>query len=162
MRPSDPEEPRVARVIAGARELGLDIQPVTFENETRTAEQAAAEVGCDVAAIVKTLVFHADGRVLLFLVSGANRLDVRRAAQAAGVPSVEKADAALTKSTTGFSIGGVPPFGHVNHLPVIVDEDLLRFEQVWAAGGRPDTVFPIDPGKLAAATGDLVATLRAD
>jgi Cys-tRNA(Pro) deacylase len=162
MRPSDPEEPRVAHVIAGARGLGLDIQPVTFENETRTAEQAAAEVGCDVAAIVKALVFHSDGRVLLFLVSGANRLDVRRAAQAAGVASVEKADAALTKSATGFSIGGVPPFGHVSHLPVIVDEDLLRFEQVWAAGGRPDTVFPIDPGKLAAATGNLVATLRAD
>ena len=162
MRPSDPHEPRVARVVAGARDLGLDIQPVTFENETRTAEQAAAEVGCDVAAIVKTLVFHANGRVLLFLVSGANRLDVRRAAQAAGVPSVEKADAALTKSATGFSIGGVPPFGHVDHLPVIVDEDLLRIEQVWAAGGRSDTVFQIDPGKLAAATGDLVATLRAD
>ncbi len=162
MRPSDPNEPRVARVIAGARELGLDIHPVTFENETRTAEQAAAEVGCDVRAIVKTLVFHWDGRVLLFLVSGGNQLDARRAARAAGVASVEKADAALTKSATGFSIGGVPPFGHLNHLPVIVDEDLLRFEQVWAAGGRPDTVFPIDPRRLAAATGDLVATLRAE
>jgi Cys-tRNA(Pro) deacylase len=162
MRPSDPNEPRIARVIAGARQLGLDIQPVTFENETRTAEQAAAEVGCDVAAIVKTLVFHADGRVLLFLVSGTNRLDVRRAAHAAGVASVEKADAALTKSATGFSIGGVPPFGHASHLPVIVDEDLLRFEQVWAAAGRPDTVFAIDPSKLAAATGEVVATLRAD
>jgi prolyl-tRNA editing enzyme YbaK/EbsC (Cys-tRNA(Pro) deacylase) len=83
MRPSDPDEPRVARVIAGARKLGLDIQPVTFENETRTAEQAATEIGCDVAAIVKTLVFQADGRVLLFFVSGANRLDLHRAAQAA-------------------------------------------------------------------------------
>lgn len=162
MRPSDPHEPRVARVIAGARELGLDIRPVTFENETRTAEQAATEIGCDVAAIVKTLAFQADGRVLLFLMSGANRLDLRRAAQAAGVAAVEKADAALTKSATGFSIGGVPPFGHASDLPVIVDEDLLRFEQVWAAGGRPDTVFPIDPSHLAGATGDRVATLRAD
>jgi prolyl-tRNA editing enzyme YbaK/EbsC (Cys-tRNA(Pro) deacylase) len=162
MRPSDPDEPRVARVIAGARELGLDIRPVTFENETRTAEQAAAEVGCDVAAIVKSLVFQAEGRVLLFLVSGANRLDLGRAAQAAGVATVEKADAALTKSATGFSIGGVPPFGHAGDLPVIVDEDLLRFDQVWAAGGRPDTVFPIDPSRLAAATGNRVAILRAE
>jgi prolyl-tRNA editing enzyme YbaK/EbsC (Cys-tRNA(Pro) deacylase) len=87
---------------------------------------------------------------------------VHRAAQAAGVASVEKANATLTKAATGFSIGGVPPFGHASHLPVIVDEDLLRFEQVWAAGGRPDTVFPIDPGKLVGATGGLVATLRAD
>jgi prolyl-tRNA editing enzyme YbaK/EbsC (Cys-tRNA(Pro) deacylase) len=85
MRSSDPDDPRVARVMAGGRKLGLDIRPVTFENETRTAEQAATEVGCDVAAIVKSLAFQADGRVLLFLVSGANRLDLRRAAQAAGV-----------------------------------------------------------------------------
>ena len=162
MRSSDPDQPRVARVIADARDLGLDIRPVTFENETRTAEQAATEIGCDVAAIVKTLAFQAGGRVLLFLVSGANRLDLRRAAQAAGVAAVEKADAALTKSATGFSIGDVPPFGHASDLPVIVDEDLLRFEQVWAAGGRPDTVFPIDPSRLVAATGGRVATLRAD
>jgi Cys-tRNA(Pro) deacylase len=162
MQPSDPHEPRVARVIAGAHDLGLDIRPVRFKNETRTAEQAATEIGCDVAAIVKTLAFQADGRILLFLVSGANQLDLRLAAQAAGVAAVEKADAALTKSATGFSIGGVPPFGHARDLPVIVDEDLLHFEQVWAAGGRPDTVFPIDPSQLVAATGNRVATLRAD
>ncbi|MQB01172.1 MAG: YbaK/EbsC family protein [Actinobacteria bacterium] len=162
MRPADPNEPRVARVVAGARRSGLDIEPVTFENETRTAEQAANEIGCDVAAIVKSLVFQADGRALLFLVSGANRLDPRRAAAAAEVGAVAKADAALTKSATGFSIGGVPPFGHLNELPVIVDRDLLRFDEVWAAAGRPDTVFPIDPNELARAAGGRVAALKAE
>jgi Cys-tRNA(Pro) deacylase len=162
MRSSDPNEPRVARVVTGARQLGLDIQPVTFENETRTAEQAANEIGCDVAAIVKSLVFKADGRALLFLVSGANRLDPERAAAAAGVGAVDKADAALTKSATGFSIGGVPPFGHASELPVVVDRDLLRFDEVWAAGGRPDTVFAIDPKELARVTGGRIADLRSE
>jgi Cys-tRNA(Pro) deacylase len=162
MRPSDPNEPRVARVIAGAKQLGLEIKPVTFENETRTAEQAANEIGCDVAAIVKSLVFHADGRALLFLVAGANRLDPDRAATAAQVTGVDKADAALTKSATGFSIGGVPPFGHTKELPVIVDRDLLHLDEVWAAGGRPDTVFPIDPRELARAAGGRVAELKAE
>ena len=161
MRPSDPAEPRIARVIAGADALGLSIAPVTFENETRTAQQAATEIGCDVAQIVKSLVFHDDGRTFLFLVSGANRLDPGRAARAAETEAVDKADAELTKKATGFSIGGVPPFGHATELPVIVDEDLLGFDEVWAAAGRPDSVFPIDPRELARATGGRVAALRA-
>ena len=160
MRPSDPNEPRVSRVVAGARGLGIEIEPVTFENETRTAEQAAGEIGCDTGAIVKTLVFRAGDRALLFLVSGSNRLDTGKAAAAAGVEEVAKADAAFTKSATGFSIGGVPPFGHATQLDVVVDEDLLRFDQVWAAGGRPDTVFPIDPDELVRGVGGRVATLK--
>lgn len=160
MRPSDPSERRVARVIAGARELGLEIQPVTFENETRTAQQAATAIGCDVAAIVKSLVFRSGEQPLLFLMSGANRLDPELAAAAAEVDVVDKADAALTKSATGYSIGGVPPFGHAEELRVIVDRDLLGFDEVWAAGGRPDTVFPIDPHELVRATGGRVADLK--
>jgi Cys-tRNA(Pro) deacylase len=162
MRPADPNEPRIARVVAGARSQGVDIAPVTFENETRTAEQAATEIGCDVAQIVKSLVFQSDGRALLFLVSGGNRLDPERAARAADVKSIEKADAALSKTATGFSIGGVPPFGHITELPIVVDEDLLEFDEVWAAAGRPDSVFPVDPKELARATGGRVATLRAE
>jgi Cys-tRNA(Pro) deacylase len=161
MRPSDPNEPRVARVIAGARAAGIQIAPVTFERETRTAEQAASEIGCDVAQIVKSLVFQSDGRPLLFLVSGANRLDPAAGARAAGVERLDKADAALTKQATGFSIGGVPPFGHASSLPVVIDEDLLTFEEIWAAGGRPDTVFPIAPDELVRATDGRVSAIGA-
>lgn len=161
MRPSDPNEPRVSRVVAAARAAGLQIAPVTFERETRTAEQAAAEIGCDVAQIVKSLVFQSDGRPLLFLVSGRNRLDPSAGARAAGVARLDKADAASTKQATGFSIGGVPPFGHSSPLPVVIDEDLMDFQEIWAAGGRPDTVFPVTPGDLQRATGGRVAAIRA-
>jgi prolyl-tRNA editing enzyme YbaK/EbsC (Cys-tRNA(Pro) deacylase) len=152
---------RIARVVAAARVLGLEIEPVTFAETTRTAEDAARAIGCDVAQIVKSLIFQSGGQPILFLVSGANRLDLRRAAAAAEVPVLDKADADLTKRTTGFSIGGVPPFGHATSLPVYIDEDLMRFDVVWAAAGRPDSVFSVDPNVLQARTEGRVIGLKA-
>ena len=152
---------RIARVIAAAHALGLEIEPVTFAETTRTAEDAARAIGCDVAQIVKSLIFQSGGQPILFLVSGANRLDLRRAAAAAAVPVLDKADADLTKRTTGFSIGGVPPFGHATSLPVYIDEDLMRFDVVWAAAGRPDSVFSVDPNVLQARTEGRVIGLKA-
>jgi prolyl-tRNA editing enzyme YbaK/EbsC (Cys-tRNA(Pro) deacylase) len=154
-------DPRIARVIAAARALGLDIEPVTFAETTRTAEDAARAIGCDVAQIVKSLIFRSEGKPLLFLVSGANRLDPRRAAAATDVSVLDKADADLTKRTTGFSIGGVPPFGHASDVPVYIDEDLMRFDVVWAAAGRPDSVFSVDPTILQARIGARVIALKA-
>ena len=148
-------------MVAAAEAAGIRIAPVTFENETRTAEQAAAEIGCDVAQIVKSLIFQSHGRPLLFLVSGRNRLDPEAGAREAGVARLDKADAALTKEATGFSIGGVPPFGHATPLPVVIDEDLMSFDEIWAAGGRPDTVFALGPADLARATGGRVAAIKA-
>ena len=152
---------RIARVIAAAHALGVEIEPVTFAETTRTTEDAARAIGCDVAQIVKSLIFQSGGQPILFLVSGANRLDLRRAAAAAEVPVLDKADADLTKRTTGFSIGGVPPFGHATSLPVYIDEDLIRFDVVWAAAGRPDSVFSVDPNVLQARTGGRVIGLKA-
>jgi uncharacterized protein len=152
---------RIARVVSAAQAVGLEIETVTFAETTRTAEDAARAIGCDVAQIVKSLIFQSDGRPLLFLVSGANRLDLRRAAAAAEVPTLDKADADLTKRTTGFSIGGVPPFGHATDLPVYIDEDLMRFDVVWAAAGRPDSVFSVDPNVLHARFGGRVIALKA-
>ena len=134
---------------------------MTFAETTRTAEDAARAIGCDVAQIVKSLIFQSGGQPILFLVSGANRLDLRRAAAAAEVPVLDKADADLTKRTTGFSIGGVPPFGHATSLPVYIDEDLMRFDVVWAAAGRPDSVFSVDPNVLQARTEGRVIELKA-
>jgi prolyl-tRNA editing enzyme YbaK/EbsC (Cys-tRNA(Pro) deacylase) len=155
-------DPRIARVVDAALALGLRIEPVTFADTTRTAGDAAHAIGCDVAQIVKSLIFHSGGQPFLFLVSGANRLDARRAAAAAKVPALDKADADFTKRTTGFSIGGVPPFGHANNLPVYMDEDLLRFNVMWAAAGRPDSVFSVDPNVLRVRIGAQVTTLKAD
>jgi prolyl-tRNA editing enzyme YbaK/EbsC (Cys-tRNA(Pro) deacylase) len=118
-----------------------------FPEGTRTAVDAARAVGCELGQIVKSLVFVAGGRPVVALVSGANRLDERRLSAVAGEP-VLKADAETARSATGYAIGGVPPFGHATDVPVFMDRDLLVHEVVWAAAGRPDSVFEIAPGLL--------------
>lgn len=139
-------------------EQGLGIEVRTYPAGTRTAEDAARAIGCQVAQIVKSLVFTAGGRPVLALVSGANRLDTRLLEALAG-GRVAKADAELARSATGYSIGGVPPFGHATELPVYMDRDLTQHEVVWAAAGRPDAVFPIAPRRLAELSGAQVEEL---
>jgi prolyl-tRNA editing enzyme YbaK/EbsC (Cys-tRNA(Pro) deacylase) len=114
-----------------------------FPDGTRTAEDAARAIGCDVAQIVKSLVFTLDGSPVVLLVSGANRVDPGRFDG-----RLAKADADLARAATGYSIGGVPPFGHASDVRVYMDRDLERFDVVWAAAGRPDSVFPIAPAEL--------------
>jgi Cys-tRNA(Pro) deacylase len=144
---------KVRRVVETGRERGIEVEPVTFPKETRTAADAAAAVGCDVAQIVKSLVFAAGAQPVLLLVSGANRVDLVVAAAAAGVEALERADANAAKATTGYSIGATPPFGLAGDLPVLMDEDLLAHDVVWASAGRPDSVFAVEPGALARASG---------
>jgi Cys-tRNA(Pro) deacylase len=161
VKPADLNDPKVARVVEAGASLGVDVAPVTFENETRTAVEAAEAVGCELGAIVKTLVFRADDGFALFLVSGSNRVDLARAAAEAGVAKLSKADAEEAREASGFSIGATPPFGHASAFPMFIDEDLLGYPEVWAAGGRPDTVFPLAPQDLARATGARVCRLAA-
>ncbi len=155
-----PLHPNAVAVSEAARELGLDIEVVTYPDGTRTAADAAAAIGCDVAQIVKSLIFTVDGELTLALVSGANQLDERKLAAAAGGRKTGRADADQVREATGYPIGGVPPFGHRRQLPVYVDPDLLRFDEVWAAAGTPHTVFGVDPAALATATGAVTAELR--
>jgi prolyl-tRNA editing enzyme YbaK/EbsC (Cys-tRNA(Pro) deacylase) len=119
----------------------------SFPEGTRTATDAARAVGCDLGQIVKSLVFVAGGRPVVVLVSGANRLDEAKLAKVAGRP-VAKADAGIARNATGYSIGGVPPFGHATDIRVFMDRDLLGHAVVWAAAGRPDSVFAIEPARL--------------
>ena len=154
-----PSDPKVVRVVDAGAAAGVEVRPVTFENDTRTAQEAADAIGCDVAQIVKSLVFEAEGAPVLLLVSGANRVDTSRAAAELNVPELDKANADGVKRATGFSIGATPPFGHATELDILMDEDLLKFDEVWAAGGRPDTVFPVDPEALQRATGARVTKL---
>jgi prolyl-tRNA editing enzyme YbaK/EbsC (Cys-tRNA(Pro) deacylase) len=130
-----------------------------FPQGTRTAIDAARAVGCEVGQIVKSLVFVAGGRPVVALVSGANRLDESRLAAVAGEP-VAKADAGTVRSATGYSIGGVPPFGHATEVPVFMDRDLLGYGVVWAAGGRPDSVFEIQPDRLRELSNAKVSDLK--
>lgn len=152
-----------ARKVAGAAlDRGLTIEVVEFDETTRTAPDAANAIGCQVAQIVKSLIFIANGEPVVALVSGANRLDERKLAALRGISrkKVKRPDADTAKTITGFSIGGVPPFGHTSALPVYVDEDLTRFDVVWAAAGTPFAVFSITPADLLQASHGTVVELK--
>jgi prolyl-tRNA editing enzyme YbaK/EbsC (Cys-tRNA(Pro) deacylase) len=120
-----------------------------FPEGTRTAQDAAAAIGCTVGQIVKSLVFLRDGEPILVLCSGANTVDARRL-------GLDKADANVVRRATGFAIGGVPPYGHPAPLETLVDEDLLGYDEIWAAAGTPRSVFPLTPGELVERTGGTV------
>jgi len=150
----------VTRFGTWLEDSGLGISVRRFPEGTRTATDAARAVGCDVAQIVKSLVFVAGGRPVIALVSGANRLDEKRLAAAAGEPVI-KADAETARTATGYAIGGVPPFGHATDVPVFMDRDLLGHAVVWAAAGRPDSVFEIAPDRLRELSRATVLDLKA-
>jgi len=150
----------VLRVIEAAAALGLDITPRTFPDGTRTAQEAADAIGVQVGQIVKSLIFAVDGEVVLAYVSGANQLDESKLALAAGGAMCQRVDADVVRSTTGFPIGGVPPFGLETQLRIFVDPDLLQYDEVWAAAGTWHDVFPIDPRVLQSVTDGVVIELR--
>jgi Cys-tRNA(Pro) deacylase len=152
--------PNVTRVRAAAEAAGLAIETVQFPDGTKTAADAAAAIGVEVGAIVKSLIFAVDGEVVLAYVSGANQLDERKLAAAAGGATCARVDADTVRSVTGYPIGGVPPFGHATALRVFVDPDLLTFDEVWAAAGTWHDVFPIAPRDLVAASKGAVVDLK--
>ena len=151
--------PNVARVVDAAREAGLQIEVERFPEGTRTAADAARAVGCDVAQIVKSLVFMADEAPVLALISGANRVDVERLTDAIGATDARRADGDEARAATGFAIGGVPPFGHDGRVSVVVDRDLTTHEWLWAAAGLPDAVFRSSSSELLRVSGGTVADL---
>ena len=152
----------VARVRAALAQHGLSAEILEFPASTRTAEDAARAVGTSVSQIVKSLVFVADGRPVLVLASGRNRVDVRKVAHLAGAVRVEKATAEAIRATTGFSIGGVPPVGHLAPLPVYLDETLLGHTVVYAAAGNPHAVFAVAPPDLVRITRAIVGDVTED
>jgi prolyl-tRNA editing enzyme YbaK/EbsC (Cys-tRNA(Pro) deacylase) len=150
----------VQRVIDAAAERGLEIHPRTFPDGTRTAQEAADAIGVELGQIVKSLIFGVDGEVVLAYVSGSNQLDESKLAVAAGGAMCQRVDAEVVRSTTGFPIGGVPPFGHTTTLRIFIDPDLLQYDEVWAAAGTWHDVFGIDPHKLVEASGGVVTDLK--
>jgi prolyl-tRNA editing enzyme YbaK/EbsC (Cys-tRNA(Pro) deacylase) len=145
---------------AAAAARGLDIEVRSFPQGTRTADDAAAAIGCEVAQIVKSLVFFVDGEPVVALVGGSDRLDEHRLASAAGGEKVRRANADEVRAATGYAVGGVPPFGHITVLRCFVDDALVAHDVVWAAAGTPTQVFPSEPSGLVAAAGAEVATIR--
>jgi prolyl-tRNA editing enzyme YbaK/EbsC (Cys-tRNA(Pro) deacylase) len=138
----------VVRVIEAGQALGLIVEPLRFPEGAKTAVDAANAIGCEVAQIVKSLIFGVDGEIVLAYVSGSNQLDERKLAAAAGGLMCRRVDADVVRETTGFPIGGVPPIGHSTPLRVFIDPDLLAHDVVWAAAGTWHDVFPLAPGEL--------------
>jgi Cys-tRNA(Pro) deacylase len=146
------------RSIADA--LGVEVEVTHYPDGTRTAADAARAIGCELGAIVKSLVFVVDpvGPVLA-LTSGANRVDVKKLGPLFGGGKARQASADEAREATGFAIGGTPPFGA--SLPTVIDEALLQYDTVWAAAGTPDTCFPIAPQRLIDVTRAQVAEFAA-
>ena len=149
MKPA--ESPSALKVQAA---LGDRFKVMEFDASTRTAADAAAAIGCEVAEIAKSLIFRgaASGRAVLIIASGADRVDEKKAAAALGEP-IARADADFVREQTGFAIGGVPPVGHKHQPIVLIEERLMRFAAIWAAAGTPNAVFRLSPAELVELTG---------
>jgi len=141
--------PRAEEFAEQARKrYDIEVDVHEFEEGTKTAEDAADVVGCDVAQIASGLVFVADDDPVMVVTSGANRVSEDRLAAELDADSVEMADPETVREATGYGIGGVPPFCHDGDIRTLIDETLLDHAQVWAAAGTPQTVFPIAPDRL--------------
>ncbi|MGV9451875.1 YbaK/EbsC family protein [Streptomyces sp. NPDC003635] len=151
------------RFAAALTELGLDeLTPEIrhFPEATRTAAEAAAAIGCELSQICKSLIFAADGEPVLVLMDGASRVDVELVRAHLGARKVTRPKADVVRETTGYAIGGVPPFGHRTRTRVLADRSLLDHDVVWAAAGTPYTVFPMEPKTLIAHAGATVVDVR--
>lgn len=143
-------------------EYGFEPEVTEFPEGTKTAADAAAAIGCDVAQIGSSIVLVVDEgtddeQVVVSVTSGANRVDTATLAGLVGGETARMAEPDEVKAATGWSIGGVPPFAHERDLQVFVDETLQEFETVWVAAGTPDAVFPVDPEGLVELSGGTVA-----
>lgn len=149
-----------AKVQAALTARGFSFEIQELADSTRTAAEAAATIGCTVAQIAKSIVFRGkqSNRAVLVVASGTNRVDEMAVAVLLG-EKLGKADADFVRTETGFVIGGVPPAGHDKPLPTFIDEDLLTFDEIWAAAGTPFAVFRLDPKALADLTGGTVARI---
>jgi len=144
-------------------QLGFSRQVVEFEQSTRSAQEAADAIGCDLGQIVKSLIFKGkqSNRGILILTSGSNRVDEKKIRASIG-EKLGKTDADFVRQITGYSIGGIPPFGHQERLNVFMDADFFEYELIWAAAGTPNAVFPISPDELVSASGGKVISVKVE
>jgi prolyl-tRNA editing enzyme YbaK/EbsC (Cys-tRNA(Pro) deacylase) len=152
----------IARVREALSRFGGDHAIVEFTEPARTAADAARLLGCRVEQIANSLIFRAPARdaAVLVMASGGRRVDPARVADALGEP-VAKADADFVRARTGVAIGGVAPLGHAAPpAAVLIDDELLKWPEIWAAAGHPHTVFRLTPEELVRMTGGRVVTVR--
>ena len=149
------------KVQEALNEYGVSCQVVEMPQSTRTADDAARAVGCQVGQIVKSLVFQGQQshQALLVATSGANRVNEKKIATLISEP-ISKADADFVREKTGFAIGGVPPAGHAQRIKIFIDEDLFQYKEIWAAAGTPKAVFKLTPDELRKITEGRVISVK--
>lgn len=138
-------------------EQGYHYSVIEHAESTRTAQEAADRAGCELGQIVKSLIFRGktSGKPILVLTSGPNRVNEKRIEEYAGEP-IGKADADFVRAVTGFAIGGVPPFGHIEKMETYLDEDFFKYQTIWAAAGTPNAIFELKTQDLQPMTGGKV------
>lgn len=140
---------------------GIEAKVVELPASTRTAEDAAKAIGCQVAQITKSLIFRTKhtSKPILVLASGINRVNEKTIARAIG-EEIVKADADFTREVTGFAIGGIPPIGHKQKIDTYIDKDLLQYKELWAAAGTPNAVFSLKSSELEDLTGGTIIAIK--
>jgi len=146
----------VKRVEELLKKYDQKLSVIILDTSARTALEAASSLGCEVGAIVKSLLFKTDNSFTLFLVSGDKRASLNKIKKNLIIKDASMASADEVKKITGFTIGGVSPIGHLNKIPIIIDNSLERFENLYAAAGHPNCVFKIDFTNLQKITKGLV------
>ncbi len=155
------KNPSALKVQQALNEYDVSLNVLELPASTRTAQEAAQAIGCEIGQIVKSLVFKGkrSGKPILVIASGANQVSERKVEAILGEP-LGKADADFVRTQTGYAIGGVPPLGHIQKLPTLIDEDLLQYEVIWAAAGTPHAVFRLTPEILLKITSGTTCELR--
>jgi prolyl-tRNA editing enzyme YbaK/EbsC (Cys-tRNA(Pro) deacylase) len=158
MEPINPSAQKIQNILS---ELGSGYKVIEFTESTRTAQEAADRVGCQLGQIVKSLIFggKASNKGILVLTSGSNRVDENKLSKYAGEP-IGRADPEFVRTITGFAIGGVPPVGHIQPLETYIDEDLLQYSEVWAAAGTPNAVFQLPSSDLVRITSGKITRVK--
>lgn len=151
----------IAKVQAALEEFGYELDIKEFSSSTRTAREAAEAIGCMVGQIAKSLIFKGktSQKPVLIIASGTNRVNEKLAKEYIG-EELEKADAEFVLEHTGFAIGGVPPVGHIKPINAFIDEDLLQYDEIWAAAGTPNAVFKLTPKILVEITKGKVIKIK--
>lgn len=149
------------KVQEALNQYGLSLKVVELPQSTRTAQEASEAIGCEVGQIAKSLIFKCrdSQKPVLIIASGVNRVNEKLLKTYTG-ERLEKADADYVLEQTGFVIGGIPPVGHNNPMTTFIDEDLLRYEEIWAAAGTPHAVFKLTPDDLLKMTRGKVVSVK--
>ena len=131
----------VKRAEKSLKQFDSNIRIITLDSSARTATEAATSLGCEVGAIVKSLLFKTENTFTLFLVSGDKRASIKKIKKTLNIKDASMASADDVKNTTGYTIGGVSPVGHLNKINIFIDNSLNRFKKLYAAAGHPNCVF---------------------